>query len=428
VSIAAAKNPVPVLSPSALSIESVRSDRLAALPPFLFDEIDRKKRERIAAGADVINLGVGDPDQPTPDFIVEAMNRAMRELVNQQYPAVGGGLKLFRESAANFMQRRFGVTVDPYKHIVCCIGSKDGIAHLPWAVTNPNDLILAPDPAYPVYEIGAILAECRVHKLPVSSATGWKPVFDQILGDAARAARLLWVNYPSNPTAASADAPFYQQAIDWTNRTWHAGSRGCILASDVAYSELYFDPAHKPVSMWQAPNADINTTPAIEFHSLSKTFNMTGWRIGFAIGHPAIIAALATVKSNVDSGVFNAIQAAGAAALDNFDHGAVQRMRDLYQARRDVIVPGLREIGCHIDSPRGPDAGFFVWARTPLDRKTGRPIDSMTFAGRLLEEADTVVVPGAGFSPVGRDYFRVALTVEADRMAEAVHRLKKLAF
>lgn len=418
-------------SVSSLTIESVRADRLAALPPFLFDEIDRKKRERIAAGADVINLGVGDPDQPTPEFIVEAMNRAMRELPNQQYPAVGGGLKVFRESAANFMQRRFGVTVDPYKHIVCCIGSKDGIAHLPWAVTNHGDLILAPDPAYPVYEIGAILAGCRVQKLPVSRETGWKPVFEEVPAQAAREGRILWVNYPSNPTAASADVGFYSRAIDWVNKTWRsdagARSRGCFLASDVAYSELYFDPAHKPVSMWQAPEADINQTPAIEFHSLSKTFNMTGWRIGFAVGHPALIAALATVKSNVDSGVFNAIQVAGAAALDHYDHAAVQRMRELYQARRDVIVPGLRDLGCEIDGSSGPDAGFFVWARTPLDRATGQPIDSMAFAGRLLAEADTVVVPGAGFSPRGRDYFRVALTVEVPRMQETVRRLARLA-
>lgn len=416
-------------SPSALSInapitvESVRSDRLSALPPFLFDVIDRKKRERIAAGADVINLGVGDPDQPTPAFIVEAMDRAMRELPNQQYPAVGGGLKVFREAAANFMQRRFGVKVDPYKHIVCCIGSKDGIAHLPWAVTNPGDTILVPDPAYPVYEIGAVLAECRVEKLPVNAENGWKPDFGAIPADVAKRARILWVNYPSNPTAATADVGFYERALEWSARTWtgNTNSRGCIFASDVAYSELFFDPAHRPVSMWQARNADIDRTPAIEFHSLSKTFNMTGWRIGFAVGHPAIISSLATVKSNVDSGVFNAIQAAGAVALDRYDDAAVERMRNLYRARRDVIVPGLREIGCKVDQP---EAGFFVWARTPIDKATGKPMDSMDFAGRLLEKADTVVVPGAGFSPRAGEYFRVALTVEADRMAETVRRVK----
>jgi LL-diaminopimelate aminotransferase len=409
---------------------NVRSERLKALPPFLFDEIDRKKRERIAAGADVINLGVGDPDKQTPQFIVDAMDKAMRELVNQQYPAVGGGLGVFRQSCAKFMQRRFGVTVDPMRHIVCCIGSKDGIAHLPWAVTNPGDTVLVPDPAYPVYEIGATLAHLKVHKLPASAATGWKPDFAAIPADIARAARIAWVNYPSNPTAACADLAFYERLLEWTSGTWTGSSagasggasRGCIAASDVAYSELYFE--NKPVSMWQARNASIDDTPGIEFHSLSKTFNMTGWRIGFAVGHPEIIAALAGIKANVDSGVFNAIQVAGAAALDRFDDPAIQAMRDIYRKRRDVIVPALRAIGCEVENP---GAGFFVWARTPL-AKDGRPMDSMDFAARLLEKGDTVVVPGAGFSPAGRDYFRIALTVEAERMAEAAERIKHIAW
>ncbi len=402
----------------------VRSDRLAALPPFLFDEIDRKKRERIAAGADVINLGVGDPDQPTPGFIVEAMNAAMRDLVNQQYPAVGGGLKVFRESAARFMHERFGVKVDPMRHIVCCIGSKDGIAHLPWAVTNPGDTILVPDPAYPVYEIGAVLAHCKVEKMPVSADTEWRPTFSEISPGAAANARIMWLNYPSNPTAACADVPFFERAVEWTNSTWNDGprgkQRGCILASDLAYSELYFE--HRPISVWQASNADIESTPAIEFHSLSKTYNMTGWRIGFAVGHADIITALAGIKANVDSGVFNAIQVAGAAALDNYQHPDVERMRRLYRDRRDTIVPGLRAAGCEVHTP---EAGFFVWARTPKG-KDGRHLDSMAFAAKLLEQADTVVVPGAGFSPRGREWFRVALTVESPRLAQAAARIAKL--
>jgi LL-diaminopimelate aminotransferase len=400
--------------------DPIRSARLLALPPFLFDEIDRKKRERIAAGKDVINLGVGDPDQPTPGFIVDAMDRTMRELVNQQYPAVGGGLKVFREAAARFMHERFGVKVDPGKHIIACIGSKDGIAHLPWAVTNPGDAIFMPDPAYPVYEIGAVLAQCKTVKLPVSRATGWKPQFDGLdpltVSGGARP-RLLWVNYPSNPTAADADVAFYERTLEWATR------RGIIVASDLAYSELYLDgPASAPVSMWQARNASIDETPAIEFHSLSKTYNMTGWRIGFAVGHPGVVGALNQVKSNVDSGVFNAIQAAGAVALDNYTHAAVEAMRTLYRQRRDAIVPGLRRIGCEVDAPT---SGFFIWARTPLGRD-GKPIDSMTFAGRMLEEADVVVVPGAGFSPLGREYFRVALTVDAARMRETVERISRI--
>lgn len=412
-----------VASAPARSI-NVRSERLAALPPFLFDEIDRKKRERIAAGADVINLGVGDPDQQTPGFIVESMNRAMRDLVNQQYPAVGGGLKVFREAAAKFMFERFGVTVDPMKHIVCTIGSKDGIAHLPWAVTNPGDTILCPDPAYPVYEIGAVLAHCKVAKTPLLRDNAFKPVFEDIPQDDKRASRILWLNYPSNPTAAVADSHLFERAIEWARPTWDAStkSRGCIIASDLAYSELYFE--HRPISLWQSPNADINSTPAIEFHSLSKTYNMTGWRIGFAVGHADIISALAGIKANVDSGVFNAIQVAGATALENFRSPDVERMRNLYRERRDVIVPGLRAIGCNVTAP---EAGFFVWAQTPKGRD-GQPINSMDFAAKLLEQADTVVVPGAGFSPRGKDSFRVALTVEADRMREVVKRLSRLAW
>lgn len=411
---------------------NVRSNRLQALPPFLFDEIDRKKRERLAAGADVINLGVGDPDQKTPEFVVEAMNKGMRDLVNQQYPAVGGGLKVFREAAAQFMQERFGVTVDPTKHIVALLGSKDGIAHLPWAVTNPGDSVIVPNPAYPVYEIGAVLAQCNVIKCPVTSETGWKPVLANGKlegvelrnpdGTAARP-RILWINYPSNPTASSADVAFYERVIEFCQSVSAGPSGPLIAASDLAYSEIYLDgPGKRPPSMWQARNASIDDTLGIEFHSLSKTFNMTGWRIGFAVGHPQVVGALNSIKSNVDSGTFNAIQIAGAEALRRFNDPAIERMRTLYRDRRDAVIPALRAAGCDIDPP---DAGFFVWARTPAGRD-GKPVDSMQFAAKALEQADVVVVPGGGFSPAGRDFFRVALTVDSSRMREAGERLKRI--
>ncbi len=420
-------------------MSTIRSNRLQALPPFLFDEIDRQKRERIAAGADVINLGVGDPDQPTPGFIVEEMNRAMRELVNQQYPAVGGGLRVFREAAARFMQKRFGVKVDPMRHIVALMGSKDGIAHLPLGVTNPGDAIIVPNPAYPVYEIGAVLAECRVVKSPVRRETGWKPVFGggggamegvdvaQLKREGSRA-RLVWVNYPSNPCSSSADVAFYERVIEFCNGAAMVTGSPVIAASDLAYSELYLNGPEggpKPPSLWQARNASIDETHAIEFHSLSKTFNMTGWRIGFAVGHAEVIGALNSVKSNMDSGTFNAVQAAGALALDRHDGPEVERMRALYRERRDALVPGLRAIGCEVDVP---DAGFFVWARTPRVRggTDGACIDSMTFAARCLEKADVVVVPGAGFSAAGREWFRVALTVDSPRLREATERMRRI--
>ncbi len=418
---------------------TMKSERLLHLPPFLFDEIDRKKKERIAAGADVINLGVGTPDQPTPEFIVEEMNRAMRLLSNQQYPTTGGGLKQFRESAARFMKSRFGVEIDPARHVLALLGSKDGISHLPWAVTNPGDVVLVPDPAYPVYEVGAVIASCKVWKMPVTVETGWKPDYAALAHDhhalAPGRERLLWTNYPGNPTAAHAGVDFYEQTLEFADSRRAASEAGnfppdrtsdIIVCSDLAYSELYLDgEASKPVSLWQAENADINKTPAIEFHSLSKTFNMTGWRIGFAVGHPEIINALQAIKSNVDSGTFDAIQQASAVALDHYQHADIERLRTLYRQRRDAIVPGLREIGCEVEAP---GAGFFVWARTPKTPDGTRHIDSMAFASCLLEEADTVVVPGGGFSPSANEWFRIALTVDAHRLEEVVRRIKKLAW
>jgi LL-diaminopimelate aminotransferase len=275
-----------------------------------------------------------------------------------------------------------------------------------------------------------VLAGCRVRKMPVSRQTGWKPVLEgtghgaqSTVGEEAGAgARLLWVNYPSNPTAASADVAFYERVVEY------CVPRGIIAASDLAYSEIYLEgEGRRPASLYQARNASIDETRAIEFHSLSKTFNMTGWRIGFAVGHAEVVGALNSIKSNVDSGTFNAIQAAGAAALNNWRNPAVERMRRLYRERRDAVVPALEAIGCEVDPI--PDAGFFVWARTPRARAGGAArMDSMAFASRLLEESDTVVVPGAGFSAAGREYFRVALTVEAARIREAGERAKRIAW
>jgi LL-diaminopimelate aminotransferase len=398
------------------STASIRSDRLRALPPFLFSEIDRQKRAKKAAGRDVIDLGVGDPDRPTPQFVIDALADAAGKPANHRYPD-GPGTRGFREAAARFMQRRFGVTVDPVRHILCCIGSKDGIAHLPLAVLNPGDVVCAPSPAYPVYKTCTLFAGGHLHEMPIGEANHWKPEFHKVPADIARRTKLTWVNYPSNPTSASADLDLYEQMIDWTRGTGNPA--GTIAASDVAYSELYFE--HKPVSLWQARNAKIDQTLGIEFHSLSKTFNMTGWRLAFAVGNPDVVGALAAMKDNVDSGAFNAIQDAGTVALDHFDHAEVETMRQLYRERRDAVVPALRSIGCRVESPR---AGFFVWARCP--ERAGKPIDSMEFASRSLEEADVVTVPGLGFGEGGRHYFRIALTVETPRIREAMERLARI--
>jgi LL-diaminopimelate aminotransferase len=394
----------------------LRSERLRALPPFLFSEIDRQKRAKKAAGRDVIDLGVGDPDRPTPGFIIEALAEAARKPANHRYPD-GPGTKGFREAAARFMQRRFGVKVDPTRHILACIGSKDGIAHLPLAVVNPGDVVCAPSPAYPVYKTCGIFAGAHVHEMPLSEENGWKPDFEHVPSELARRTKLVWVNYPSNPTAASAGLELFEDLIEFCENSGNPA--GTIAASDLAYSELYFE--QKPVSLWQARGAKIDSTLGIEFHSLSKTFNMTGWRIAFAVGHPEVIGALQAMKDNVDSGAFNAIQDAGAVALEHFDHADVDAMRKLYRERRDICIPALQSIGCGVESPK---AGFFVWARCP--ERGGKPIDSMEFASRCLEQADVVVVPGLGFGEGGRSYFRLALSVETPRIREAMGRLAKI--
>ncbi len=425
-------------------MSEIRSHRLRALPPYLFAEIDRKKKAKRDAGRDVIDLGVGDPDRPTPGFIIEALEKGARDAANHRYP-FGGGSRAFRDAAARFMQRRFGVKVDPDRHVTMCIGSKDGIAHLPLAVVDPGDVVCLPSPGYPVYRAGAIFAGAEPFEMPLLHENRWLPRLSAIPADVAGRTTLLWTNYPSNPVAASCDVSFYEELLAFCTNGGGKGPRPVIAASDLAYSEVYFE--QPPASLWQAKNADIERTHAIEFHSLSKTFNMTGWRIGFAVGHEAVVSALAALKENCDSGQFGAIQTAAAAALDHTDHPEVTKMRQVYRERRDAAVAGLREIGCHVDAPT---AGFFVWARCPLIEHApggtggmavparrgearhshampqGAIMDSMTFCARALEEADVVLVPGAGFGEHGRNWFRVALTVETDRINEAAKRLKRI--
>lgn len=395
----------------------VRADRLKALPPYLFAEIDRKKRAKREAGKDVIDLGVGDPDRPTPSFVQEAMVQAVRDPSWHRYPP-GNGIKAFRQAAARFMEKRFGVKADPDRHITMCIGSKDGIAHLPLATVNPGDVVLSPVPGYPVYRSGAIFAGAEVVEMPLRAENSWLPDFGAVPASARDRARLVWTNYPNNPVAASADLSFYEHLFEFSGSIGKERG-GAIAISDQAYSEIWFD--EPPLSLWQAKNAKLDESLGIEFHSLSKTFNMTGWRLAFAVGHPEVIAALAALKENCDSGQFGAIQIAGASALDNVDHDEVVTMREVYRERRDVAVKGLREIGCQVDPPR---AGFFVWARCP--EKNGQPMDSMEFVARCLEEADVVLVPGAGFGETGRNYFRIALTVEVERIREALERMKRI--
>ncbi len=384
-----------------------KSNRLNALPPYLFVEIDRAKREAIAAGKDVINLGVGDPDRPTFDFIVDAMAKAIRDPANQCYP-FDEGVPQFRTAAADFLQARYGVQLDSASEIITTIGSKDGIAHLPLAVVNPGDVVLVPQPGYPVYISATVFAGGEPVFMPLTAENGFLPDLDAIDADTAARTKMIYVNYPNNPTTAVADLDWYTKLVAW------AKANEVIIASDTAYNEMYFEVA--PPSIFQVPGAkDV----AVEFHSLSKTFNMTGWRIGFVAGNADIIAALAKVKGNVDSGQFNAVQWAGVAALENYQHPDVVGQRELYRQRRDVLCAGLAKIGFDVNIPA---ATFYVWTKCPAG------VDSMTFAKRCLAEADVNTIPGVGFGAPGDGYFRMALTADVDRLEEAVDRLSKLSW
>ncbi|MCH8968187.1 MAG: LL-diaminopimelate aminotransferase [Planctomycetes bacterium] len=388
-------------------MDFVRSKRLGALPPYLFGEIDRRKRAALAAGRDVINFGIGDPDQPTPKFIIDRLEEAARHAPNHQYPQNKGSAR-FREAAANWFKRRFDVDLDPDREVLMLIGSKEGLGHIPLATLNPGDGALIPSPGYPVYHSACIFAGGIPHEMPLKASNGWLPDFDAIPPDHAQAAKLMYLNYPNNPTSAVADLDFFERALAFARR------HDILIVQDAAYSEITFE--RPSPSILQLPGGKES---AVELYSLSKTFNMTGWRIGFAVGHAEVLAALADVKENLDSGQFTAVQEAAVEALDNADHIEVRALVDLYRERRDVLVDGLNRIGFDVAKP---EATFYVWMPVP------RGYDSMTFAAKLLDEADVVAIPGVGFGQAGENHVRFALTVPTDRIRQALERLGKLSF
>ncbi|MCL2649123.1 MAG: LL-diaminopimelate aminotransferase [Phycisphaerales bacterium] len=382
-----------------------KSQRLQALPPYLFIEIDKKKRSLLAAGKDVINLGVGDPDLPTHKFIIDEMAKAIYDPKNHRYP-FDEGVPAFRQAAAAFMKKRFHVDVNADTQILTTIGSKDGLAHLPLAIVNHGDVVLVPQPAYPVYNTGTIFSGGQPYIMPLLEKNDFLPDFDAIPENIKQKTKLVWLNYPNNPTAATAPLAFYQKAIALAHKY------GWVIANDLAYGEVYFEES--PKSILEVHGAmDV----AIEFHSLSKSFNMTGWRIGWATGNPAVVAALGQVKGNVDSGQFNAIQVAGKIALENHDHPDVKKQMAIYRQRRDALYQGLTGIGWKY---RNPKAGFFCWVNTP------NHANSMDLCSRLIEDAYVVTVPGGGFGPAGEGYLRMALTVDVGRIQDAVGRIAKL--
>lgn len=379
------------------------AERLKQLPPYLFAEIDRKKRELISKGRDVVDLGVGDPDLPTPSFIIEALIEGAKDPKNHRY-ALDAGMPVFRESIVRWFKKRFGVALDPEKEVLPLIGSKEGIAHLPLALINSGDVSLVPDPCYPPYKSGTLFAGGTSHLMPLMESNDFLPDFSAVDLAALKRAKVLYLNYPNNPTSAVASKAFFQEAVSF------AQENHLVLAQDAAYAEMGFDSYEAPSILEISGAKEV----AVEFHSLSKTFNMTGWRVGFAAGNPEVIAMLAKVKSNIDSGIFQAIQMAGKKALDEGENFHRENLK-IYQSRRDLLIKGLQKIGWDAVAPK---ATFYCWIPVPPGST------SAEFAFRMLEEMNIMVTPGNGFGPNGEGYFRISLTVPESRINEALRRIQ----
>ena len=381
------------------------ADRLKKLPPYLFKEIDRKKAEVKARGVDIIDLGVGDPDLPTAKHIIDALKTAVDDPAHHRYPSYSGMME-FKEAVAQWYGERFNVNLDPGTEVVSLIGSKEGIAHFPLAFINPGDVALVPTPAYPVYHIATLFAGGESFFMPLLSENRFLPDLDAIPDDVAARAKVMFINYPNNPTSAIAEPDFFKRVIDFAEKN------EIIVCHDAAYTEMAFD-GYKPPSFLEFDGAK---EVGMEFHSLSKTYNMTGWRIGFAVGNPKAIEGLGGIKSNIDSGVFEAVQKAGIEALRG-DQSCVKEMNQVYMERRDLMVGALNDAGFEVESPK---ATFYLWIRVP------QGYTSAQMASRLLEEAGLVVTPGNGFGDPGEGYFRIALTQTKERLYEAMDRLNKI--
>lgn len=381
------------------------AERLKTLPPYLFAEIDRMKGKALAAGVDLIDLSVGDPDLPTPAHIIKAMNVAVERPDNHRYPTTWG-IPSFREAVAHWYERRFGVTLDPASEVLSLIGSKEGIGHMPLAFINPGDVVLYSSPGYPVYPLGALFAGGVPHEMPILQENGYFPDYGAIPRDVLKKAKLLFINYPNNPTGTVATGEFFESTVAL------AKEHGVIVCHDAAYSEMYFG-SERPMSFLETPGAK---EVGMEFHSLSKTCNMTGWRLGFAVGNAAAVGGLGSIKSNLDSGVFQAVQEAGIAALSTGED-VLTALRNTYRERRDVLYEGLKGAGLELQKP---SATFYLWAGVP------EGYDSSAFTAHVLKEAGVLITPGSGFGAPGEGYVRFALTVPVQRTLEAVERIKKI--
>jgi len=378
--------------------------RISDLPPYIFAEIDRRVEELRGQGVDVVDFGIGDPDLPTPSHIVERLREEAGNPENHRYPSYQGMLR-FRRAAAEWMEGRFGVSLDPREEVLTLIGSKEGIAHLPWALLDPGDVALVPDPAYPVYRTSILLCGGTPVSLPLQEERGFLPDLGALEPATWEKARVLFLNYPNNPTAAVADAAFFEEVVHY------AREYDVAVAHDLAYSEITYD-GYRAMSILEIPGA---MDTCVEFHSLSKTYNMTGWRIGFAVGNRELIAALGKLKTNIDSGVFNAVQLAGVAALEG-SQDCVRQNCEVYRRRRDILVEGLRSVGWRVAKP---SATLYVWMRVPSGH------DSESFTRELLERARVVVAPGSAYGPSGEGYVRFSLTLPDERLEEGVRRIRE---
>ncbi len=379
------------------------ADRIKNLPPYLFAGIDKAKQEARARGVDVIDLSVGDPDLPTPDHIVQALKQAANDSSNHQYPSYEGKLA-FRNAVADWYKKTFDIDLDPKNEVLTLIGSKEGIAHAPLAFINPGDVALVPDPAYPVYATATAFAGGEPAIMPLLRENGFLPDLDAIPADVARRAKIMFLNYPNNPIGATASEKFFKELVDY------ARDHNIIIMHDNPYSEIYYD-GNRSLSILEIDGAkDV----AVEFHSLSKTYNMTGWRIGSVVGNADVVAGIGKVKSNIDSGTFGAVQDAGIVALSS-PKEVVDEIRKVYQQRIEILYKALKDIDLVLEKPR---ATLYLWAWAG-----GSSID---YAAKLLERTGIVATPGVGFGEYGEGYMRFSITRETKRVEEAARRLEKM--
>ncbi len=379
------------------------SERLEKIPPYLFAEIDRKIAEAKAKGIDIISLGIGDPDTPTLAPVVAEMHKAIDNPKNHDYPPYNG-TESFRKAACEWIKNRFNVDLNPDTEMLANIGSKEAIAHIFFAFVDKGDYTLVPDPGYPVYKNATIFAGGTPYSMPLLEENGYLPDFDKIPEDIAKKAKLMFLNYPNNPTGAVADLEFYKKAVDYCKKY------DILLCSDMAYSEMTFDGYKAPSVLQVDGGKDV----AIEFYSHSKSYNMTGWRVGFVCGNAQAVKALGTIKNNIDSGTFKAIQDAATAAF-TVDQSLIDNLNKMYQERRDAAESGFRELGWNIKPSK---ATFYLWLPVP------KGMTSEQFVTEMLEKAHVVVPPGNGYGSCGEGYFRVALTKDTDTIKECIRRMK----